>query len=1035
MMNNKLVSIFDSLVYRRPAHNIITYLEIPNTAEKVSLFVRKLYNDNYFRNSVYIASPELYNMWMKLYDNTVLDNSKKDKIENNIIKYYIRSIFNCSPFGLFSGYSILNKQENSQKDSEILYVNYCYIQSMIDEINNIKTFRSFFKYNLNNTIYKIGNALRYMEYNNEKGYFELSQIDIDPVINFIYKRIKFPISISDMEKILLDKIEGINYDVINNYINDLIDSQFLISDFQILINNGSPTEQFKELINRNEMILNYLISKYNINHLFNNFKDCDLIQISQRIKNKFTHNILKNQSVFNSNLKIKTKHNYKSIIEEDKNKISDLVYCLERLTRLPSELFYRSELNIKIFTSEFQKRYEEQELPLLKVLDPETGIGYLNNHTIQRDIIPNLEYSNNDWDNRTENVVIENKKDSFFIKKITDALLYKAHTIKISKKDLENFEVNNKFRGTYSLVYSKIMNKIAFFSGGGGTAQHYIGRFTAFDKDLIELSSSISIIEKESFANRIVAEIVHLPNHESGNIINRCIKRNYEIPIYSTHSKNSHPIFLNDIMISVKNERLILRSKKYNKEIIPFLSCAHNYLYNTTPVYKFLCDIQCLYRSNILSFDLSSVIKKNFKYIPRIEYENSVILLPSTWCFMNEDLNGYIDSKGNIIKEKFANMIRNYNIPRFIDLIENSDSRLTIDLNNKYLFEMLNHSLKKFNKLYFQENLYLNNSFNKETNANQIILFFKNNITLPPQQLSYESIESKRKFIPGDEWLYYKFYCNSDFASIILIELYKSINTLHNKQLIDKWFFIKLYDPDFHIRLRVHLTSKDNISSVFSFINQKVQKYIKTEQLKNIVLDTYVRELERYFDANIDLIESIFYIDSEFVIKVIKEIKTNNDWENLWLYGLKGIDSYLNLFGFNIQKKIDFTTNCYELYCHEFKINKKSRKEIDLKFRGNNDDIYDFFYSGNKKADKLFKRKEFHIKRELVKIKSCLNEKDFEKLAKSTIHMFINRLFITKQRLNEMVLYGILTKFYKKEFGRNQIAIKQRKRRKNSTAN
>lgn len=150
MMNNKLVSIFDSLVYRRPAHNIITYLEIPNTAEKVSLFVRKLYNDNYFRNSVYIAPPELYNMWMKLYDNTVLDNSKKDKIENNIIKYYIRSIFNCSPFGLFSGYSILNKQENSQKDSEILYVNYCYIQSMIDEINNIKTFRSFFKYNLNN---------------------------------------------------------------------------------------------------------------------------------------------------------------------------------------------------------------------------------------------------------------------------------------------------------------------------------------------------------------------------------------------------------------------------------------------------------------------------------------------------------------------------------------------------------------------------------------------------------------------------------------------------------------------------------------------------------------------------------------------------------------------------------------------------------------------------------------------------------------------------------------------------------------------
>ena len=1017
MKNNNSVSFFDSLVYRRPAYNIGAYLLIPKTQDEISVFVNQLYQNASFRKSIYIASPELYSFWVKILDKKFqLKEDKKKKIENNIIKYYIRSIFNCSPFGLFSGYSILDRAGSKQKNEQIPYINHCYIQFIVNEINKIHSFRILFKYNLNNTIYKVGQSLRYMEYNTHKSCYDLSKIDIDPVIDYIYKSFKSPMSIADMAKLLFQTIEGVSYEDIITYINKLIDSQFLISDFQISINGGNPTFQFKDLIKNNKIIEDYLISKYSINLLYD-ISNEDYISISQRIRKQFKlEDILKKQSVISVNSRIETDLNYKSIIEEDKDKILKLINCLEKFVNRYSDSFYISETNIKMFIEEFQQRYEEQELPLVEVLDPEIGIGYLNSDTSSKDIIPDLVYANGYLDSDIEKITFDNRNDRFFIKKITDALLNGNSIITINNTDLAVLGKEEPlYRGTYTLIYTKLKDKIAFFAGGGVTAQHYIGRFTAFDNDLSKLSSSITNFENYIFKDKIVAEIIHLSNDECGNLVNRDIKRNYEIPIYSHHSKNSQPIYLTDIMISIRNGKIVLRSKKYNKEIIPFLSCAHNYHYGTVPIYKFLCDIQCLYRSNILSFDLTPVIRKNFKYIPRFEYEKSIILSPATWFFTKEDLKECIDLKGNIVNDKFKKFIKRYNIPRFIDLIENSYSLLAIDLENEYLFATVNQSLKKFNQLYFQENLHLNECLDMESYANQIVLsLYKNNPLFSPK-LSSRVVRTKRNFVPGDEWLYFKIYCRCDFSTTILTDLYKIIKLLQKKNIIDKWFFIKLQDPDFHIRFRLHITSMENICHVFSLVNQKTKAFVKSGHISDICLNTYKRELERYYDANITLVESIFCIDSKFVIEVFNRIRVENTWDSLWLYGLRGIDSYLNSFGLNIHQKLLFVSECYESYCNEFEANKITRKQIDTLFREQYNYIYNFFNSNDHEINKLFIHKEYSLRQPIIEINSSLYEEQTYNLIKSINHMFINRLLITKQRLNEMVLYGILTKFYKKE--------------------
>lgn len=74
-----------------------------------------------------------------------------------------------------------------------------------------------------------------------------------------------------------------------------------------------------------------------------------------------------------------------------------------------------------------------------------------------------------------------------------------------------------------------------------------------------------------------------------------------------------------------------------------------------------------------------------------------------------------------------------------------------------------------------------------------------------------------RTFIPGSEWIYFKLYTGTKTADAILKnELYVYVNEMLSNDIADKWFFIRYTDPDFHIRLRLHLKEPRNYSYIFN---------------------------------------------------------------------------------------------------------------------------------------------------------------------------------------------------------------------------
>lgn len=285
----------------------------------------------------------------------------------------------------------------------------------------------------------------------------------------------------------------------------------------------------------------------------------------------------------------------------------------------------------------------------------------------------------------------------------------------------------------------------------------------------------------------------------------------------------------------------------------------------------------------------------------------------------------------------------------------------------------------------------------------------------------------ERVFIPGSEWLYLKIYTGIKNADQILIEQTSSwINYLTNKQIISNYFFIRYYDPDFHIRLRVKLTSCKAFTEVLQQFYTFFSKPTINGLTWKIQCDTYKREIERYGENTIEICESIFCIDSESQIQLFKKINHSNNADRYrWLFALQIIDQYLNIQKFDNTYKSVFISNLSENFCNEFGFTNSNRlKQLNDKFRTNREIIETTLQKGHDFSHDLLEWRQKHLtplfqtlEAQQIKNQGHISIKE---ITSSLIHMSMNRLFRSNNRLCEMIIYYYLKKYYKSEIAKYQ---------------
>ncbi|MCL1667505.1 thiopeptide-type bacteriocin biosynthesis protein [Elizabethkingia ursingii] len=271
-----------------------------------------------------------------------------------------------------------------------------------------------------------------------------------------------------------------------------------------------------------------------------------------------------------------------------------------------------------------------------------------------------------------------------------------------------------------------------------------------------------------------------------------------------------------------------------------------------------------------------------------------------------------------------------------------------------------------------------------------------------------------RKFTPGSKWLYFKIYTGIKTADIILEEVISpALSYLKKNNLILKWFFIRYSDPKPHLRIRFLLTNSKEYNNILNYIHNVSDIYVESGEINNIQLDTYKREMERYGSKTIEDTESLFKMNSEFTLDYL-----HLDDEEKIIISVFYIDKMLDKLNLSIEKRLGWIKESNYSYKQEFNADKKLNNQLDKKYRIFKPKYLEFTHSQEFSEERTaiiqhIEENNTVLQHVIQKNNTQLLKISLQYFFRSIIHMAINRMFISEQRLFEMIIYDYLHRYYK----------------------
>ncbi|MBV6485708.1 MAG: Nisin biosynthesis protein NisB [Flavobacteriales bacterium] len=1013
------------------------------------------------QEALFLSSPNLLSEFKKWQNGGITAKTEEEKLIFSLLKYALRMHSRCTPYGLFASCGVVENNDDNNiiiskedyKRSTRLDMNFTCALAL--ELAKKPFIQPFLKFYPNTSIYRLHDKIRYIEYfyRDKRRIHQISAVDNSDYLQQIIEKSKQGATLRQLAELLTN--EEIGYTEAEAFVKEIIDAEILVSELEPSVTGEELLIQILNVLinirqNHPNVELNQLISvlQFTQNNLLNvDVKIGNEINIYENIADYLKQlNIpFELNKLFQTDLFLSNKPSISETNEKNKNALTKALRVLNKLS------FIRENANLKSFKESFYQRYEDQEVLLAEVLDNETGIGYSANNNQTGDYSPLVEQLILPASMDVANEFKYYKQQSFLFKKLIKAHQYKEKTISIKEEDVKEFEEDwSNLPESISVMYSHLgikngESKLSLASVGGSSAINLLGRFGAGNKDIEEVIREVAQHEQNLNPDKIIASVLHLPESRTGNILFRPIIREYEIPYLSKSTlPQEQQILLDDLFVSVRNNKIILRSKRLNKEVIPRLDNAHNYSYNALPVYHFLCDLQIQNLREGLFFDWGS-LKNEFSFLPRVEIEN-VVINSATWQLQKEQFK-ILFEKNNINKDVIE-WQEKWQIPDLILLVE-GDNELLIDLKNDWSLKMFISEIKNQQFIVLKEFLFeKETAFVKDNQGNsytnEFIAILQKNTSTPSQTKESEDKQSysatkeetkimeqfhpevvvSRSFPIGSEWLYYKIYCGVKTADNILTAVIKPLTELLIKQqLIDSWFFIRYADPDVHLRIRFHFSDTSKIGEVIRLFYKAVNEYQVSGLIWKIQTDTYQREIERYGKLSMILSEQLFFFDSSCTINLLSKIKGNEGEELRWLFGIKAVDELLNVFQYTTEQKLYLLEKLKTGFAVEFNMNKSLKIQLDKKYRDKRNIIEIFLLDDtelNKKYGFITTLLNTHKTNISPVVQQILNmgqsnmlELPLNDLSASYIHMLLNRLFKNKQRLHEMVVYDFMWRTYR----------------------
>jgi lantibiotic biosynthesis protein len=1002
------------------------------------------------RDAIFVASPsvdEALEVWQK-----DPDSRQGRKLEPAVVAYFSRAAARATPFGLFAGCTTgtIDTQTRLHLKAREWYRRHSrldmdYLWALAEAVERDPQLGKLFVYEPNSSLYETAGRLRLAEarLTATGRSYHLVAVDKSPYLTAVLERARGGATPEAAAEVLVD--DEITQAEAEEFVGELVDNQLLVSDARPVVTGDEPVHGLVATLRAHPETA-WIAERVDEARAALEAIDAAGLGASPD----------RYRAVASVLAELPAQPDLSRLVQVDLVKPaqeatlgSRVVSEITRGVRILHQLAPpQAPDGLARFREAFSERYQTREVPLVEALDEEIGIGFERSGSPLAEAAPllaGLPFRAGDpeampWTGR----------DGLLLGKLAHALAEGAGEIALGASDLEAlaWQQRRPLPDAFYVVATVAAESDRAIAQGafrvllqgvdGPPGALMLGRFCHADQTLHELVRAHLQAEEARRPEQLFAEIVHLPDGRTGNILCRPVLREYEIPYLGrSGAPADRQIPVADLLVSVRNDRIVLRSRRLGREVVPRLTTAHDEDWRNLGVYRFLCALQRQDVVSELTWDWGPL--REAPFLPRV-VSGRLVLSRARWNLTEAELLALDQARGVDQFAAVQTWRAGRRLPRYVALADR-DHQLVIDLDNVLSVEALAHQLRGRRQAVLVEMFpdpdALCVTGPEGRFAHELVVPFVQAAPPRPEpdgaapQVTSSLV--RRRFPPGSEWLYAKLYTGTGTADQLLNHV---VGPLVRSSLAsgaaDAWFFIRYADPDWHLRLRLHGEPGRLHAEVLPGLEAAAAPLLEAGQLWRMQLDTYEREVERYGgDRGIELAEQLFAADSEAVLTILGSLSGDAGLDLRWRLAMAGIDLLFEDLGLTLEEKRSVARRARESFGREFGIDGNFRGQVGQRYRAERARLEALLDPGQAPPAPLATGVEALRRRSLQLAPVTAELRQLSQagrlsatpadIARSFAHMHVNRLLRSAHRAQELVLYELLDRAYSARAGRRSV--------------